>query len=164
MTDRQVLAEARTSTLRRLVAAALLAAVGLVLARAGLNLTVATVSGIVTLAAALAALWLALQLALAADQGVVLTGGGLDDTAGGSIVALEDIEIIDRGLLSARPSNGFVLRTRTRQAPAWRPGVWWRMGRRVGIGGILPKAQTKRMADRLALVLAERDQVSDQAT
>lgn len=164
MTDELVLAEARASGSRRLFAAFLLGAVGLGLAWSGLQLTLASVSGALMMAAGVIFVWLALRLVLAADQAVVLTAAGLADADGTVIVDLDAIEGVDSSLLSARPSNGFIIRTRTRQAPGWRPGLWWRLGHRVGIGGILPKARTRDMVNRLSLMLAERDQPSDHAT
>lgn len=164
MTKQAVLAEARVSTPRRLFAAFLLAAVGLGLAWSGVRLAPMSVSGALMIGAGAAALWLALQLVLASGQGVVLTGAGLRDGDGTVIVDLDAVAAIDSGLLSARPSNGFVIRTRGRQLPGWRPGLWWRLGHRVGVGGILPKAPTRALAERLSRLVAARDQLSDQAT
>ena len=50
-----------------------------------------------------------------------------------------------------------VLTTSTRNSRAWRPGVWWRMGRKIGIGGMLPGRQTKFMSEIIAVRLAERE-------
>ena len=39
----------------------------------------------------------------------------------------------------------------------WRPGLWWRLGRRVAIGGVTAASQTKPLADILTMKVLERD-------
>jgi len=71
-----------------------------------------------------------------------------------------DIERVDRGVFAFKPSNGFLVRTREPSARAWRPGLWWRFGRRIGVGGVTSANQTKAMSEILAAMLAERDYAS----
>ena len=63
---------------------------------------------------------------------------------------------MDRGTFAFKPSNGFLLRTATKQPRLWKPGLYWRMGRRIGVGGITRAAEAKLMADVIAVRLAER--------
>ena len=79
----------------------------------------------------------------------------LDD--GTEIVRLDDIVRVDRGAFAFKPSNGFVLRLSKRMPRAWMPGLWWRFGKTVGIGGITPGAAGRMMADAIATKLLERD-------
>jgi hypothetical protein len=37
----------------------------------------------------------------------------------------------------------------------WQPGLWWRLGKRVGVGGVAPGHQTKAMAQIIEALLAE---------
>ena len=90
-------------------------------------------------------------------HGIVLTESELRSTEGDRIARVDEIEALDRGVLAFKPSNGFMVRTRTAQPRAWRPGLWWRVGRRVGIGGVTPGGQTKAMAEILAALMAERE-------
>lgn len=108
-------------------------------------------------ALALASLWLAGRLWRATALSVELTEAGLVDSAGTLIAAWPEIEAVDRGALSFKPSNGFLLRLRRPMPRDWAPGLWWRVGRRVGIGGVTPAPQAKAMAEVIALRLAERD-------
>jgi hypothetical protein len=104
-----------------------------------------------------ASLWAAWAQWRATARGLVLTRAGLFDTKGAEIAALEDIEAADRGLFAFKPSNGFLLRL-ARPAPlGWAPGLWWRLGRRVGVGGATPGGETRAMADLISILLAERD-------
>lgn len=93
-----------------------------------------------------------------ASQGsIVLTSEGLFDHTGATIARLEDIDAVDRALFTFKPSNGFLVRLKTPQPRAWQPGMWWRIGRRVGIGGVTSGAETKIVADTLSMMVADRD-------
>lgn len=106
------------------------------------------------------ALWMADAMRRATASRVELTPKGLRDADGTVIAAIEDIQSMDRGFFAFKPSNGFLLKLRSGagEGRIWRPGLWWRMGRRIGIGGMTPGNQTKFMSDVLAALLAEREQ------
>ncbi len=86
-----------------------------------------------------------------------LTRTELRDNEGTVLVRLEDVTSIDRGAFAFKPSNGFLLRLKTPYPRAWRPGLWWRASRRIGVGGMTPMRETKYMAEMIAVMLAERD-------
>ncbi|WP_187429595.1 hypothetical protein ROLI_025020 [Roseobacter fucihabitans] len=86
-----------------------------------------------------------------------LTRDELRDSGGIVIARMDNIISIDRGTFAFKPSNGFLLRLDQPDARKWRPGLWWRVGRRVGIGGMTPGRQTKYMSEIIAVMLAERD-------
>ncbi len=88
---------------------------------------------------------------------IVLDEDGLRQEDGTPIAPLEAIASVDRALFSFKPSNGFLIRLRAPLGRAWAPGMWWRLGRRVGVGGVTGGAQTKLMADALTFLVAERD-------
>ncbi|MGB8624087.1 MAG: hypothetical protein WCD16_14855 [Paracoccaceae bacterium] len=104
-----------------------------------------------------AVLWLAERMRRATALRVDLTRTGLFDSAGRELVRIEDIAGIERGTFAIKPSHGFVVRLKAAGPRAWAPGLWWRLGRRVGIGGVTPASQTKFMAEMLAGLLAERE-------
>ncbi|MBO27759.1 MAG: hypothetical protein CML61_03205 [Rhodobacteraceae bacterium] len=88
---------------------------------------------------------------------VELTPTELRDGDGTVIARTEDIIGLDRGFFAFKPSNGFLLKTSAAAGPrSWRPGLWWRMGRRIGIGGMTPGNQTKFMSEVIAALMAER--------
>ena len=105
----------------------------------------------------IAGLWMAQRMYAATQTQVELTEEGLRDSTGQVIVPMDEIESIDRGMLAFKPSNGFLIRTRTHQSRRWQPGLWWSMGRRIGIGGVTPGHQTKMMSDVISAILLERD-------
>ena len=85
-----------------------------------------------------------------------LTELELRDTTGRRIVAVADIRGVDRGALAFKPSQGFLIRTHAPQPRGWAPGLWWRLGRSVGIGGVTRAGEGKYMAETLQALLDSR--------
>ena len=98
----------------------------------------------------------AVRMQRATQRALILTETVLVDTAGVVLTRVDDIEGVDRGTFAFKPSNGFLLKTRTKGTRAWQPGLYWRFGRRIGVGGVAQAAQAKAMADALTVVLVER--------
>lgn len=88
---------------------------------------------------------------------LILTKDLLKDSAGQVLARVENVVRVDRGALAFKPSNGFLVLTEKPGQRYWAPGLWWRIGRRVGVGGVTSAGQAKAMADILAGVVAERD-------
>lgn len=93
---------------------------------------------------------------LATEGEVRLTPRGLTDGTGRVLAEMDNIQTVDRGIFALKPSSGFVVRLRRPMPRAWAPGLWWRAGRHLGIGGAASKHDAREMADALAVVLAER--------
>jgi hypothetical protein len=104
-----------------------------------------------------AALWSADNMRRATALTIELTDAGLCDSSGQVLATLDDIEKIDSGVFAFKPSNGFLLRLKTPATRVWRPGLGWRFGRRLGVGGMTPGHQTKFVADYIATHVAQRD-------
>ena len=104
------------------------------------------------------ALVLGMRMHRSTSTVIELTRHELRDSTGMLIAPISDIANMDRGFFAFKPSNGFLLRTKSVQGPrVWRPGMWWRFGKQVGIGGVTPGSQTKFMSEMIAALLAERD-------
>ncbi|OED47034.1 hypothetical protein [Leisingera sp. S232] len=110
------------------------------------------------LAVGFAALWLSVRMWQATVHRIELTTEVLRCSDGRVIAQVKDIEAIDRGFFAFKPSNGFLIRTKTTEARVWMPGLWWRSGRRIGIGGVTPGSQGKAMSEILAAMLVQRGQ------
>lgn len=104
-------------------------------------------------------LWITYAMRRATGSVVVLTPEELRDADGTIIARIEDIEGMDRGFFAFKPSNGFLLKTKASTKTIWRPGLWWRWGRRIGIGGMTPGSQTKFMSEIIAAMMASRENV-----
>lgn len=105
----------------------------------------------------IASLWMADKMRRATGTRIELTETELRDSDGTIIALIADIDGMDRGFFAFKPSNGFLLRTTSKAGNEWRPGLWWRMGRRIGIGGMTPANQTKFMSEIIAAIRAKRE-------
>lgn len=108
------------------------------------------------LALAAASFWAAIRLRRATMLWIDLTEDGLADSSGREIARFEDIVSVHRGVFAFKPSNGFLLKLRQPQPAGWEPGMWWRFGRRVGVGGVVPAVQARYMAETIEYRLAAR--------
>ncbi|VAW00991.1 hypothetical protein MNBD_ALPHA07-1210 [hydrothermal vent metagenome] len=103
-------------------------------------------------------LWFASKMWRATSAVIELTETELRTSDGVVIARVDQIRSLDRGTFAFKPSNGFILRLDAKAPRAWYPGLWWRMGRRVGVGGVTSAAQTKAMAEIIAAMNAERQE------
>lgn len=101
------------------------------------------------------ALTMAELLRRASLLGLELTEHVLRDTSGRELARLDQIVSVDRGAFAFKPSNGFVLHLNTRTPRFWAPGLWWRFGSRVGVGGVTPAGPAKYMAEQIALRISK---------
>ncbi|MBW4707743.1 hypothetical protein KX928_08080 [Roseobacter sp. YSTF-M11] len=155
--DEDVLATVAASTGRRILGIGLLAVLGVLV----IYVAFVTPPGfgwqMFLLVLGAVALMIADTMRRSTAHKLELTGTELRDSGGVVIAYVDDIASIDRGTFAFKPSNGFLLRTKSPGARMWRPGLWWRFGRRIGIGGMTPGRQTKYMAEIIAVMLAERE-------
>ena len=156
--DDTVLATVSASAMRRGLGITMLGLLGLLLIYTGILRPPAHMGWQAFLVVmGILSLWGAERMRRATRVAVELTEAGLRTSDGEMIAAMEDIASVDRGAFAFKPSNGFILRLKGRAPGRWQPGLWWRFGPRVGIGGVTPGAQGKVMADIIAAKLAERD-------
>jgi hypothetical protein len=111
---------------------------------------------VVLIALGAGSLWLARSLYQATGTWIELTGAGLRDGEGRIIAPISRIVAVERGAFAFKPSNGFLVRLSEPAGRAWQPGLWWRVGTRIGIGGVTPGAEGRMMADTLAALLYRR--------
>lgn len=102
-------------------------------------------------------LLIAERLRRATKAEILLTELDVRDSDGRVLALMADVVSVQRGAFAMKPSNGFALILRTRAPRAWVPGMWWRMGRRVGVGGATGAGPAKFMAEQIALRIARRD-------
>ncbi len=107
-------------------------------------------------AAGILALWSGYASWQAGQRGITLTREALTDSSGEVLCRVEDIREVNRGVFAFKPARGFALVLTTPQKGGWAPGLWWRIGRRVGVGGMTGAAETRMMAEILEAMVAER--------
>ena len=102
-------------------------------------------------------LWVAYRLQVATMRKLYLTEDALIDSDGQVLTRIEDVVSVDRGMLAIKPSNGFMLKLKNPGPRAWQPGLWWRIGRRLAVGGVTNSGQTRPMADIISIKIAQKD-------
>ena len=113
------------------------------------------VSGLLVFGAA--TLWVAEKMRRSTAGELWLTADAVVHSDGTVLATMDQITAVERGAFAMKPSNGFTLVLNSGQPRAWRPGLWWRLGRRVGVGGIVSAAAAKFMAEQIAFRLATRE-------
>ena len=82
---------------------------------------------------------------------LMLTKAGIEDQSGALLCPIDEIAKVDRSAFAFRPSTGFLIRLKSPAKSGWHPGLWWRFGTRLGIGGLTSSSQSKAMASLLML-------------
>ncbi len=159
MDGTQPAARMAASGARRVVGTATLAALGVLIADIGLSGAFGVPSRILILAAAAGALGLAGWLWHSGAVVLEYRGGVLREAGpdGRVLAEIANIRRVDRGAFAFKPSNGFLLSLKAAGPVAWVPGLWWRRGRQVGVGGLVPANQARLVAEMIAMDLARRD-------
>jgi hypothetical protein len=102
-------------------------------------------------------LWSGNNLRKSTLDGLVLTRDGLRTASGRMLAPVDNIAKVERGIFAFKPSNGFLVRLKASEGNGWAPGLWWRFGKRLGVGGTLSGGQTRAMADLMSALVMERD-------
>jgi hypothetical protein len=103
--------------------------------------------------------WSGLRLYRNADRALVLTEDALTDTRSGTVCRIADIERVSTGTFALKPARGFAIALTQPGERTWAPGLWWRIGRSVGVGGMTGTVETRMMAERIEALVTARDAV-----
>jgi hypothetical protein len=142
---------------RRLIGVGSVGALGLMLLWVTLSQPLAAQWQVAMAGMGAAALWLAWRMWRATAARLVLGREALTSSDGRVLVRMEDMVSVARGALAFKPSNGFTVTLRARGPFVWEPGLWWRIGRRVGVGGVTPGTPARFMAERMQERIARRE-------
>ena len=153
--DDEVLATVRASAGRRILGIGLLSLLAVMVIYVAITTPPSLGWQIFLIALGAGALMIANAMRKSTSETLELTRTELRDSAGVVLARMEDVEGIDRGAFAFKPSNGFLLRLSQPYTRAWQPGLWWRAGRRIGVGGMTPGRQTKFMSEIIAVMIAE---------
>lgn len=151
--ENEPIAMLRVSTARRIFGALIQGGLGVLLIGIAMQLPDPSAVGVaVLIGIGILALWLAQLSYRATGRQLILTRKKLHDSNGEVLARVEDIVSVDRGFFAFKPSNGFLLRLSTPGQRRWLPGLWWRMGTRVGVGGATSGKAAREMADLISLL------------
>ncbi|MCB1342392.1 MAG: hypothetical protein KDK24_15250 [Pseudooceanicola sp.] len=154
--DDEILAVIEASPMRRWIGLIMLTGLAVVTIYVALSQPPAPVWQVFLIGLGLVSLWGAVRMYQATQARLELTREALRDDTGTVLARVADIRQVERGAFAFKPSNGFLVTTAEPQARAWRPGLWWRFGRRIGVGGVVPGHQAKLVSDILSALLVER--------
>lgn len=155
--DDEVLARVAATTGRRVLGIGMLVVLALLVLYVAVTTSPSLGWQLFLIAVGSIALMVANTMRKSTRHTLELTREVLRDDEGTVLVRIEDVTSIDRGAFAFKPSNGFLLRLKKPYPRDWRPGLWWRAHRRIGVGGMTPMRETKYMAETIALILADRD-------
>jgi hypothetical protein len=100
--------------------------------------------------------WSGVRLYRNADRALILTEDALLDSRSGVVCRIADIERVNSGTFALKPARGFAIDLTQPGARTWAPGLWWRIGRSVGVGGMTGTVDTRMMAERLEALVTDR--------
>lgn len=139
---------------RRFFGLAVLVTAGVLLLYLGFTLSAQFLGKLFLIALGAVFLWAAEGMRRATASSIELREDGLYDSDGMLIAAIADIDSLDRGAFAFKPSSGFILRLSKPMPRVWRPGLWWRFGRRVGVGGVTAAHQGKSTAEIISTLIS----------
>jgi len=154
--DEEILAVVEASAARRWMGIIMLAGLGGLLIYVALAVPPTPAWQVFLIVVGGLALLMAERMRRATEYRIELTETELRFSDGLVIAPVAEIQRVDRGVFALKPSNGFMVRTSKPAPRAWRPGLWWRIGRRIGVGGVTSAGQTKALSEILAVLVAQR--------
>ncbi|MEX3014309.1 hypothetical protein [Gymnodinialimonas hymeniacidonis] len=102
-------------------------------------------------------LWLAVAMWRASSRVIALTRTELREVDGRVLTTVENIERVDRGIFAFKPAGGFLVKLKAPVGRVYAPGLWWRAGRTLAVGGVTKRAEAKEVADLISVMLAKRN-------
>ena len=151
------IARLQVSAGRRWAGVVVLALIGLGLIYSGVVYPPATVLGRIGLFLLGSLLLLQAYWNLRVRSGaLILRDDGLWVDGGTRLVGLDNVVTIQTSPFSIKPSNGFAIILERPVGFKWVPGLYWSVGRRIGVGGATSPAQGKAMAELLSALIMDR--------
>jgi hypothetical protein len=86
-----------------------------------------------------------------------LTRTEMREEGGRRLFRVEDVDRVDNSAFAFKPAAGFLVHLKTRQPRVYAPGLWWRSGRRVAVGGVTGRAEGKAVVELLNVMIADRE-------
>ena len=81
--------------------------------------------------------------------GFLINQSGLFNLDGSVICEIGDIERIDVSPYTFKSANGFIVILKTKSSFKSIPGLYWRLGKRISIGGLVSKNESKFLSQTL---------------
>jgi len=144
------------SPLRRVAGAGVLTALAALLFNLGLaHPPAALILRLFVLVLGVGAAWLGWRFWRATAATLELTAHELRERGGRRLALVAEMRMLRHGVFAFKPSSGFVITLADPAAPAFAPGLWWRLGRQLGVGGGAARHAARTMADTLSVLLTK---------
>lgn len=102
-------------------------------------------------------LWLAYAMWTVTGREIELTRSELREVGGRVLCRVENVARVDRGAFAFKPAGGFLIRLKSAEGPlVYAPGLWWRWGRTLAVGGVTARQDGKNVADMMIVMQVER--------
>lgn len=151
----ETLATLQVSQFRRLFGVGMLGGLGCVLLYiAATTAERGTIGLIGLLGFGLLILWASFRMYQATGDTLTLTREGIFTNSGQTVCLVENIIRTDTGFFAFKPSNGFSVLLKQPMKRSWCPGLWWRFGKRIGIGGVTSPGHGKAMSNMIAVLIS----------
>ncbi len=149
-----VLITASASPGRRTITSLVLTALGALLIIVASNGAMPAGWQIIYVAFGLGAVYGSYRLWHATGDELELTRTEFRTSSGRRLASVDNIRVVERGAFAFKPSNGFLVRLKEPEDPnGWAPGLWWRVGTRIGVGGVVSAGQAKAMAEIMTALI-----------
>lgn len=99
----------------------------------------------------------ALRLWQASAMVLELTRVEMREAGGRQLFRVDDVDRVDASPFAFKPAAGFLVHLKSRHTRVYAPGLWWRAGHRVAIGGVTGRAEGKAVVELLNVMLADRE-------
>ncbi len=155
----EVLAEIPPRPARRYAAVAMTVILGALVLWIGVALPQENLAYTVFLVALGAGcLWQARAIWNVSAHTLQLTRTDLREDSGRVLTTIDNVARVDRGAFAFKPASGFLVKLKEPVPPlVYAPGVWWRAGRTLAVGGVTGRQDGKTVADLMIVMLAKRD-------
>lgn len=101
--------------------------------------------------------WLAWTMWHATGKIIELTRSELREVNGRVLCTVENVLRVDRGAFAFKPAGGFLVKLKEPAGEkVYAPGIWWRWGRTLAVGGVTSRQDGKNVADMMIVMMVER--------
>lgn len=101
-------------------------------------------------------LFLSYRIWQATGEVIELTRHELREESGRVLCEIDNVALVDRGFFAFKPASGFIIKLKSPMPPrVYAPGLWWRSGRLLMVGGATAGRQAKSVADLIKVMIAD---------
>ena len=91
--------------------------------------------------------------------GFVINQKGLFNLDESLICTMEDIDRVDVSPYTFKSANGFIILLKTSAPFKFVPGLFWQLGKRISIGGMISKSESKYLSNTILSELARTSDI-----